>query len=211
MDRTRRLINWNSRKVPSVYALALLLLLPTAAPAGGPAAQIKSTVDQVVKLLTDPRLKGDATKEERRKLLRKAIFSRFDFQEMAQRSLGAHWRRRTPEEQKEFVRIFTYLLEKAYVDRIESYTNETFLYTGERIERGYAEVSSKVATSKGEEFKIDYRLHRAGNEWKIYDVAVEDISLVNNYRSQFNRVINNSSYEELVLRMKQKVSETTDN
>lgn len=68
-----------------------------------------------------------------------------------------------------------------------------------------------MATSKGEEFKIDYRLHRAGNEWKIYDVAVEDISLVNNYRSQFNRVINNSSYEELVSRMKQKVSETTDN
>ena len=125
---------------------------------------------------------------------------------MAKRSLGAYWRHRTPEEQREFVKIFTDLLEQAYLGRIEAYSNDQFIYTRERIDEPYAEVGSKIVTSKGEEFTIDYRLHLVENEWKIYDVVVEDISLVNNYRAQFNRVINNSSYEELVSRMKQKLS-----
>jgi len=194
-----------------LHIIAILSLLASPAWSAGPTEQVKSAVDEAVKILSDPKLEGEAKKKERRRLLRNAIFLRFDFHEMAQRSLGAHWRRRTPQEQKEFVGIFTDLLEKAYVDRIESYTDEKFIYTGERIERNYAEVSSKVLTSKGEEFKIDYRLHRVRGEWKIYDVVVENISLVNNYRSQFNRVINNSSYEELVSRMKQKVLKTTNN
>lgn len=202
--------NFTSHKRLKPYLLALLLLFASDAFADGPTVQIKSAVDHALKILTDPRFQGEAKKKERRKLLRQIILPQFDFKEMARRSLGPEWRRRTPEEQTEFVRIFTDLLEKAYVGRIESYTNEKFVYTGEKIEENYAEVNSKVITSKGEEFKIDYKLHLVGNEWKIYDVVVEDISLVNNYRSQFNRVINESSFEELVSRMKQKLAETKD-
>lgn len=191
-----------------VYLLAFSILLTPGAFAASPTAEVSSTIDRVVRILSDPKLKTDAKKDERRKLLRQAIFSRFDFREMAKRSLGAQWRRLTPEEQDQFVKIFTDLLEKAYLDRIDSYSDEKFVYMGETIDQGYAEVYSKVLTSKGEEFKIDYRLHRVREEWEIYDVVVENISLVNNYRSQFNRIITGSSYEELVSRMKQKSSET---
>lgn len=200
------MMNFDLNRNLTLYLLAFLLLFTSNVFAEGPTVQIKSAVDRVIKILIDPGFHGEAKKRERRRLLRQTILPRFDFEEMARRSLGAHWRRRTREEQREFVRIFTDLLEKAYLGRIESYNNEKFIYTGEKIDQNYAEVASKIHTSKGEEFKINYKLHQVGNEWKIYDVVAEDISLVNNYRSQFNRVITRSSYEELVSRMKQKLS-----
>lgn len=184
---------------------AFLLFMAAPAWSESPTAPIRAGVDQAVRILSDPGLQGDARKGERRKLLRQAIFPHFDFREMAKRSLGAHWRRRTPEEQAEFVTIFTDLLERAYTGRIESYNHEKFVYLAEKIDGNYAEVQSEIETSKGEKFKLDYKLHQVADKWKIYDVLVEDISLVNNYRSQFNRVINNSSYQELVSRMKRKM------
>lgn len=144
--------------------------------------------------------------QERRNRLRQILFARFDFTEMAKRALGSNWRRRTPQEQEEFVRLFTELLERAYAEIIESYTDERIVYTNERIDGNYADVDSKIRTSRGEEYTLHYKAHRVGNEWKIYDVVAENISLVNNYRSQFNRVIANSSYEELVRRLREKAA-----
>ena len=187
-----------------------LLLLASSVWAEAPTSLVKSAVDQAIEVIADPSFRGEEKERERRTLLRQIIFPCFDFGEMAKRSLGAHWRKRTPEDKSEFVRIFTDLLEKAYLGRIESFNDEKFIYTHERIEGPYAEVRSKILTSKGEEFKMNYKLHRVGEEWKIYDVVVEDISLVNNYRSQFNRVIARTSYNELVSRMKQKLSKTTE-
>ena len=186
--------------------LALLLLYPFKAFAVSPTEQVKSTVDQVVKILTDPQLWGEAKTEKRKELLRETIFPRFDFKEMAKRSLGTHWRRRTPEEQQEFVRIFAHLLEKAYLGRLDSYYNEKLIYTSETIDEPYAEVGTKILTSKGEEFTIKYKVNRVRDEWKVYDLVVENISLVNNYRSQFNRIIKKSSYDQLVSMVKQKLS-----
>ena len=125
---------------------------------------------------------------------------------MAQRSLGAHWQRRTPEEQTEFIKVFSDLLEQTYVDRIESYYGEKFIYTNERIDGRYAEVGSKMRNAKGEEFSINYELHRVGEDWRVYDLVVENVSLVNNYRSQFNRILTSSTYDELVLKIKAKLS-----
>ena len=129
---------------------------------------------------------------------------------MSQRSLGAHWQRRTPEEQREFIKVFSNLLEQTYVDKIESYNNEKFIYANERIDGPYAEVSSKMRTSKGEEFTINYKLHRVGEDWKVYDLVIENVSLMNNYRSQFNRILTNSTYDELVSTIKAKVSDKRD-
>jgi phospholipid transport system substrate-binding protein len=129
---------------------------------------------------------------------------------MAKRSLGAQWRRRTPDEQRQFVILFRDLLEKAYLGRIESYGNERFVYINEKIDEPYAEVASAIGTNTNEEFSIRYRLLRAGEQWKIYDVIVEDISLVNNYRAQFNRILSQSPYEELIRRMKSKLSDKPD-
>ena len=186
-----------------------LVLLPAwlgagAAAAGVPTEQIKTTVDRALVVLKDPRFKPAAKTKERRSQLKQILFARFDFTEMARRALGANWRRRTPQEQEEFVRLFTDLLERAYADTIETYTDERIIYVGEKQDGNYAEVNSKILTGKGQEFTIDYKTHVVGGEWKVYDVVVENISMVNNFRSQFNRVINNSSYEELVRRLKEK-------
>jgi phospholipid transport system substrate-binding protein len=189
---------------------AFLLLYPFDAFADSPTVQIKSTVDQVIQILTDAQLQGESKKQERRKGLREAIFVRFDFQQMAQRTLGAHWQRRTPEEQAEFIKVFSDLLEQTYVDKIESYNNEKFIYTNERIDGPYAEVGSKMQTSKGEEFTINYKLHRVGADWRVYDLVIENVSLVNNYRSQFNRILTNSTYDELISKIKAKLSDKRD-
>jgi len=192
----------------TVPVIALILLpiwlTPGSAAGGVPTDQIKSTVDKALVVLKDPRLKPASKTKERREQLKQILFARFDFTEMAKRSLGANWRRRTPKEQEEFVRLFTDLLERAYADTIESYGDEKILYVGERLDGDYADISSKVLTSKGEEFSLNYRAHFVGSEWRVYDVVVENISMVNNYRSQFNRVITNASYEELVRRLKDK-------
>jgi phospholipid transport system substrate-binding protein len=189
---------------------AFLFLYPLNVFADGPTVQIKSTVDQVIQILTNPQLQGEGKKQERRKRLREAIFVRFDFQQMAQRTLGAHWQRRTPEEQAEFIRVFGDLLEQTYVDKIESYNNEKFIYTNERIDGPYAEVGSKMRNSKGEEFSINYKLHRAGEDWRVYDLVIENVSLVNNYRSQFNRILTNSTYDELISKIKAKLFDKRD-
>jgi len=192
----------------TVLVIALILLpiwlTPGSAAGGVPTDQIKSTVDKALVVLKDPRLKPASKTKERREQLKQILFARFDFTEMAKRSLGANWRRRTPKEQEEFVRLFTDLLERAYADTIESYGEEKILYVGERLDGDYADISSKVLTSKGEEFSLNYRAHFVGSEWRVYDVVVENISMVNNYRSQFNRVITNASYEELVRRLRDK-------
>lgn len=186
-----------------VFVLALFFISASAR-AGVPTDQIKGTVDKAVLVLKDPRLKPAAKVRERRDQLKQILFARFDFTEMAKRALGSNWRRRTPHEQDEFVRLFTDILERAYADIIESYTDERIIYLNERIEGGFADVGSKILTSRGEEYSINYKAHLVSNEWKVYDVIAENISLVNNYRSQFNRVIANSSYEELLRRLKDK-------
>jgi len=165
---------------------------------------MRTTVDKVVAVLKNPGLKSAARKVDRRDQLRQVIYPRFDFAEMAKRSLGSHWRSRTPEEQQEFEELFTDLLANSYVDQIESFNDEKILYLREIMDNNHAEVSTKIISSKGEEFSVNYKLHLANGSWKVYDVVIENISLVNNYRSQFNRIITNSSYDELLRKMKEK-------
>jgi phospholipid transport system substrate-binding protein len=196
-----------SKQLIQTAGLLLLILALAAgdARAGLPTDQIKATVDKALTVLRDPRFKPPAKLNDRRDQLRQILFARFDFTEMAKRALGANWRRRTAQEQEEFVRLFTDVLERAYAGIIESYTDEKIVYVSERIDGNYADVASKIMTAKGEEYSINYKAHLVSNEWKVYDVIAENISLVNNYRSQFNRVISHSSYEDLVGRLRTKI------
>jgi len=195
----------------SVILIVLaFVLIPFPLSAGAPTDQIRTTVDKALNVLRSPGLKSEAKKKERRDQLRQVIASRFDFTEMAKRSLGSQWRRLTPKQREEFVPLFTDLLERAYIDRIESYGDEKLIYSRENLDGNYAEVESRIVTHRGEEFSLNYRAHLVNGEWKVYDVVVENISLVNNYRSQFNRIITNSSYEELIRRMKEKQIELKD-
>ena len=187
----------HKRWLPFVGVIYLFLAVPLSA--GAPSDQTRATIEKVLTILKDP-----AAKSERRERLRQVIYPSFDFAEMAKRSLGAHWQRRNPTEQQEFVKLFTDLVESSYVDAIESYNGEKVVVANEKQDKDFAEVNTKITTKKGEEFAIDYKLHQASGSWKIYDAVIENVSLVNNYRSQFNRVIAKSSYEDLMTKMKEK-------
>jgi phospholipid transport system substrate-binding protein len=125
---------------------------------------------------------------------------------MAKRSLGANWRRANPQQQKEFVLTFTALLEKTYADQIDLYNGQKVVYSGESIDGDYAQVDSRIVDKDGQTYSVVYRLHKVDGKWKIYDVVAENISLVNNYRSQFNRVITKSSFDDLLKTMKEKAN-----
>ncbi len=172
--------------------------------AGVPMDQLRGTVDRVLTILQDPRLRSADKREERRQQLAKVISARFDFDEMARRSLGAEWRRLTPGQRKEFVELFAELLRDTYVANIESYKGEKVIYTRETQEEQYAVVQTILRSPEGTEYSLDYRLHLIDKEWKVYDVVIENVSIVNNYRSQFARVINKSSYEGLIRALKEK-------
>lgn len=187
-----------------IVLLILTLVHRVAANAGVPTDQVRSTVDRVLAIVQDPKLKSNDKVNERRELLRRVIEARFDFAEMAKRSLGAEWRRLKPSQQQEFVELFTDLLRDAYVADIESYKGEKVIYTRETQEDQFATVHTLIRSPDGTEYSLEYRLQLAGKEWKAYDVVIENVSIVNNYRSQFARLINKSSYEGLIRALKEK-------
>jgi phospholipid transport system substrate-binding protein len=187
-----------------IIAIVLAFTIVGSAAAVTPKEQIQGAIEQVVTILKDPNLKSEAKKKERLERLRQVIFPKFDFTEMAKRSLGANWQRRTPEEQREFARLFTELIENSYIDNLDSYNGEKVTVIGEKQDQGFAQVNTKIVAKNGEEYSVDYRLYQAGNDWKVYDVVIENISIVNNYRSQFTRVIARSSFEDLMRQMKDK-------
>ena len=186
--------------------LVALLAIGTGASqvrASVPGEQVKATIDKVMEVLRDPSLQGSGKKSERREKLRQIVLPRFDFAEMAKRALGSNWNR-YPDQQREFVTAFTQLLEDTYADQIEAANGDKVVYLSERMDKGFAEVATKVISVKGEEISMVYRLHAVESDWKVYDIVVENVSLVNNYRAQFNRVLSNASLDELVKRIKEK-------
>ena len=189
------------------FLLASLLLMPITVRAGEPITLIKQTINEVIDILKDEELKKPDRGADRRAELRRVIGERFDFEEMAKRSLALHWKKRTPGERKEFIPLFSDLLERSYVKKIESYTDEQILYTDETIDGDYASVKTKIITKRNVEIPIEYRMLKKNNRWVVYDVIIEGVSLVNNYRNQFNKIIRKDSYEELVKRMKNKQEE----
>ncbi len=185
----------------------LFLIMTTAAPvlAADPTEEIKQTTDKILSILTNPALKPSSKTAEKEKLMRQAVDERFDWQEMARRSLATHWASRTPEERKEFVRLFGDLLEQTYMKQVEGYSGEKVLYEGEAKDGDYATVRVKIVTKKNKDIPVEYRLKKEGDHWFVYDVSIAGVSLVNNYRTQFNSIILQSSYENLIKRLREKI------
>jgi len=163
----------------------------------------------VIKTLENPALKGDGKAAERRAAIRRVANDIFDFPEIARRSLGRHWQGRTDRERDEFVTLFGDLLERSYISRIEQYGGERIQFINERVEGDLAVVGTRIITKSGAEVPVDYRLLRRGDRWLVYDVSIEGVSLVSNYRTQFNKIIQTSSYAELVKRMRAKQDEAS--
>ncbi len=187
--------------------ICFLLFFPAQfAYAGEPTEQMKQSIDSVLAVLKNKALKGHGKTAERRAAIRKIVYGRFDFREMSKRALSFHWRKRTPQERKEFVSLFARLLEAAYIEKIERYSGEKIVYVDESVDDGYAEVRTKVITGTGSAIPINYLLLREGAKWMVYDVKIEGISLIENYRTQFEEIISSSSYKDLVKKLKEKVN-----
>ncbi len=188
-------------------AVALLVLGIVPGAQAGPATdRLKPEIGRVIATLEDPALKGESKVGKRRQVIRSITDGVFDWTEMGKRSLGRHWAGRTPAEQQEFVGLFRDLLERAYVSRIERYTGEPVAFVGESRDGDQATVRTKITTKQNQEVPIDYRMIRQGNRWLVYDVLIESISLVGNYRTQFEGIIKTSSYGELVKKLKGRAS-----
>ena len=169
------------------------------AEAGPVSDQFRSDLSRVLKVVEDSEGKSV---EARRAALRAAADPVFDWREMAARALASHWQARSEAERAEFVGLFTDLIERAYVTKVERYSGEPVRFVGERAEGNLAVVQTRLITSKGQEVPMDYRLISRGDRWRVYDVIIEGVSLVGNYRTQFDRVIRSSSYPHLVERLK---------
>ncbi len=187
-------------------ALAAWLLLASASPASmaTPTEVIRVAVEQVAQVAEDADLGRPAAAERRRIEMRRIAENLFDFQEMARRSLARHWTDRTAEQRDEFVRLFADLLERVYFGKLENYSAERMVYVGETVDGDYATVRSKILTGRKGELPIEYRLHLVGSRWAVYDVLIDGMSFVSTYRAQFNRVIQTSSYDDLVQKLRTK-------
>jgi phospholipid transport system substrate-binding protein len=189
-----------------VFATALVALVlggVAVAVAGLPTDTVRDYTDAVVRVLEDPALKVDDRRAERRAAVRKIAIDIFDVQETARRALGPHWQQRSPQEREEFVQLFADLLERTYINKIDLFGGEKLKFTEEKIDGEHAVVRAKVVTKQGTEVPVEARMiNRSGTRWQIYDIVIENISLVGNYRSQFDRIIRSSSYGELAKRMR---------
>ncbi len=193
--------------LPLLILVALIVLCNAKfASAGAPTEAIRDAINRSVEILKNTKLDNPKQRTQAVDRLRQIVYPLFDFNEMAKRALGANWRHLTAQQQKEFVPTFTALLEKTYADQIVLYHGQKVAYTGESIDGDYAQVDSQIIDPKGQTYSVAYRLLKADGKWKIYDVVAENVSLVNNYRSQFNTVLARSSVEDLLKVMKQKAS-----
>jgi phospholipid transport system substrate-binding protein len=195
-------------KAKRIYLTACLaaVLISTSFPAWaeGPGERVKQTTDKVIAIAGDPALKGPEKAEQKKNAIRRVVDEVIDWEEMSRRALGIHWKKRTEDEKKEFIRIFSQLIERTYRDKVEDYAGEKVNYLGDKIDGDYAEVASKVVTSKNIEIPVNYKMTRKQGKWWVYDIVIEGVSFVNNYRTQFNGILASSPYPELVRQLKEK-------
>lgn len=184
----------------ATFAVAVGLFLASlpVAWAGPPTDTVREYTDAVQKVLEDPALR----KEDRRASVRKIASEAFDVNESARRALGLHWQKRSEAEREEFVQLFGELLERTYIAQIDLYGGERLRFTEEKLDGNLAIVRAKLVTKQGTEVPVEARMNRKGERWLIYDVAIENVSLISNYRSQFDRIIRQTSYPELVKRLR---------
>ena len=194
-----------------VTAVVVVLASGVSAEAGVPTDQLRGRIDRVLRVLEDPTLKQDGRATERRAAIRTIAQEIFDFRELSQRALARHWQARTPAERDEFIQLFADLLERSYIGKIETFSGgDRVQYSGESVEGDQATVRTRIVTKNGTEIPVDYRMHRVGDRWLVYDVAIESVSLVANYRAQFNKILQRGSFQQLIAQLAAKKDEAHD-
>jgi phospholipid transport system substrate-binding protein len=184
-----------------------LLFFGIAAPvvAGELTDQMKQTADEFISVLNDSTLKDFSKAEERDRLIRKIVNGRFDWEEMASRSLSRYWGQRTEEEKREFVHLYAGLVERMYVKKVvEGYSGEQVAYEGENVAGTYGTLKIRILTKKDADILLEYMFRKAGDKWLIYDIAIEGVSMVGIYRAQFNSIMSKVPYAGLVRMLRDK-------
>jgi phospholipid transport system substrate-binding protein len=193
------------RKWLPVPILLIMLMFPLNIFAGIPLDTVKTNVNGVIEAMRDPKLKGESGKKVKEQRIVAAADKMFDFVELSKRTLGLNWNKFTPEQRKEFVELFKTILKDAYVDKITAYTDEQVNFTKETpLSENTVEVQSVVAT-KSAQVPIYYRVIKKDNNWKVYDVVIEGVSLISNYRTQFREILGNNPPETLLETLRKKV------
>ena len=194
------------RKWLAGMILLTVLAVPFPAFAGVPLDTVKANVNGVIEVLRDPKLQGESGKKVKAQRVEAAAEKLFDFVELSKRTVGMNWNKFTPEQRKEFVELFETILKDAYVDKITAYTNEQVNFSKEMaLSDTTVEVQSDVVEKSGR-IPIYYRVIKKDNEWKVYDVVIEGVSLVENYRTQFREILANKSPEGLLETLRKKVA-----
>ena len=199
-----------TRRLAMLGLSGLLVLLPGPAGAGAPTDQLRAVAERAIQILGDPALQGEAQAPERQAAVRAAVIDLLDFTEISRRALARHWRPLSEAEREEFVGLFRALLDRTYLPQIKLYQGERVQFVGESVDGDFAAVQARVLTRRGQEASVVFRLHRPGERWLIYDIAVEGISLVANYRAQFDQIIQRASYQGLVTRIRRKLACASD-
>lgn len=201
-------------KTASLWQLTLVCLFALslrALAADSPLETVRATINQVTPILQKVSEQNGDSRQERINKVWEIVESRFDLPELARRALGIHWRERTEGERQEFIKLFTELIKQTYSDTLMRYTGDIqFFFDQERIEGNFATVNTRMFNpALDKTIPIRYRLHRVGNDWLVYDVVIEQVSMVSNYRTQFHRIISRASYEELVQSIQNRLQELT--
>jgi phospholipid transport system substrate-binding protein len=199
-------VRCGTRGIVKTVAMIVALVLPlglSASPAwaGPPTDQLRDGIDRIFKVLMDPDLKGDEKASQRKTAVTRLAGDIFDFGEMSKRTLGRHWDQRTPADRQDFARLFTELIQRSYFSRVDEHGSEKTVFRGETMDGDHAIVRTTLLLARGSQMPLDYAMHNPGGRWRVYDISIDGISLVANYRSQFNRIIRTSSYADLVARM----------
>ena len=169
--------------------------------AGAPTDQLREGIDRVFTVLRDPEMAGEQNALQRQAAVLAAAGTIFDFGEMAKRSLGQHWAARTPAERTQFVALFTDLIQHSYINKVDQHSGAKMSFTGETIDGDLAVVRTAIPLNNGKEMPLEYRMHNANARWQVYDLSIDGISLLSNYRAQFNKIIRIDSYETLVTKL----------
>lgn len=187
-----------------IFALMLSFGLSSApaAWAGPPTDQLRDGIERIFKILGDADARGDEKAAQRKTAVTRIAGELFDFGEMSKRTLGRHWDERTPAERQDFARLFTELIQRSYFSRVDEHGSEKTVFRSETVDGSHAIVRTTLLLARGAKMPLDYSMHKVSDRWRVYDLSIDGISLMANYRSQFNRIIRSSSYADLVTRLK---------
>ena len=190
-------------KYLNTFLIAAALLVATSVVAEpSPTEEVRTSVDAIIALLKDEQL----DRETRRVRMREVIDKRFDFRAMSQRTLATNWKKASDAEKQKFTELFSELIQNSYVSKIEAYTNETVKYPGEKQKGRKAEVDTLIITSSAE-IPVDYKLYLKDGTWLVYDVIIEGVSLISNYRSSYQEIVKRDGFDGLLAQMEEKIRE----